>query len=284
MHELRDRLPLTPLSDGVFSRVFRVDDHPWVLKEGRWDPDFRLIGNVKVPLPGQLTEDIWRQFSQTFLPRPEEILRQFRLYLHFAEFFGLFDPDIHPFPDDPEGIYQRQRHVRQFLPDKIPDLAEDYGLEHMKTLQETVAEDSVRYHNFLPLEFQLIGKPLSNPEDERTTSLIVQEYVPGIHLHDVDIRLLSEEHKQQTILLLTLILLLHRERKILPDTRPRYPVLEIYDWLTKTDNVILSDDGLKFIDTRWFWETDANYVKRGLFIPDVMIGQAKKLLHLLLAS
>ncbi len=282
VHELRERVSLTPLSEGVFSRVYRISGQPWVLKEGRWDPDFRLVGNLKVPLPGQLTEDLWRQFSQTFLPRPEEVLRQFRLYRHFAEVFGLFDPQDPPAPPEGERLFARQRELRTLLPDRIPDLAEDYGLTHAETLRELLADNAVQYHNFLPREYQLIGQPLSNPADERTTSLIVQEYVEGTHLHDTDVRDLAEEHRRQLILLLILILVLHRERKMLPDMRPRYPVLQIYDWLTKTDNVILSGDGLKFVDTRWFWETDQNYVKRGLFIPDRMIGQAKRLLTSLL--
>ncbi len=284
MRDVLDCHTFDPLSDGLQARVFRVRNEPWVVKEGRWDMDFHLFKNVKVAMPAALTETVWKQFSQTFLPTEEEIGRQYGLYLQFAEFFGYFEPRdghepyVHPRLD---RLVALQRDVRHTLTRKIPDLEADYGIE-LRGRIESILDGPFQHHNFLPKEYLLMGEPHSPQNRGRQTFYLFQEYVAGTHLHDLDLSNIDAATRDQCILFLYLLLLTHRERKLLPDTRPRYPVLQVFDWLTKTDNIILGADGLKFIDTRWFWETDSNFVKRGLFLPEVVIGQAKALLEQLI--
>ncbi len=284
MRELLDCHTFDALADGLQARVFRIRDEPWVVKEGRWDMDFHLFKNVKVAIPAKLTETVWKQFSQTFLPTEEEIGRQYGLYLQFAEFFGYFEPRdgsapyFHP---RLERLVELQRDVRRTLTQKIPDIEADYGIELAGRI-EPILEGPFRHHNFLPKEYLLMGEPLSPQNRGQQTFFVFQEYIAGTHVHDLDLGNIDAATRDQCILFLILLLLTHRERQLLPDTRPRYPVLQAFDWLTKTDNIILSADGLKFIDTRWFWETDSNFVKRGLFLPEVVIGQAKGLLKQLM--
>ncbi len=280
MEELFDEHEFDALSDGLQARVFRIRDAQWVMKEGRWDMDFNLLKNVKVALPAKFTETVWRQFSQTFLPTQEEIVRQYRLYLQFAEYLGYFEerdgttPYHHP---NLMRIVDAQRDIRNNLVQRMQDIREDYGIDLPAHL-ETLFRSPLQHHNFLPKEYLLTGRPLSPQNEGQQTFFLFQQYIDGTHLHDIDLTAIDGPTRDQCILFLYLLLLLHRDRKLLPDTRPRYPILQMYDWLTKTDNILLSNDGLKFIDTRWFWETDSNFVKRGFFLPEVVIGQVKNLL------
>jgi len=75
--------------------------------------------------------------------------------------------------------------------------------------------------------------------------------------------------------LVYLILLMNYQIHLVPDTRPRYPLLQVNNWLTKTDNIILSKDDIKFIDTRWLWDYNSNIIKRGVVIPDMILNISK---------
>ena len=78
-------------------------------------------------------------------------------------------------------------------------------------------------------------------------------------------------------------LIFNLEEKLLVDTRPRYPLRQIHNWLTKTDNIILSEQGFKLIDTRWFWETQKiNILSNGLVISGATLMQTKFCLKKLL--
>jgi len=83
-------------------------------------------------------------------------------------------------------------------------------------------------------------------------------------------------------LMIYLILLMNYQIHLVPDTRPRYPILQVGNWLTKTDNIIATEDKIKFIDTRWFWDYNSNPIKRGLIIPDMIINLAKSYINVLL--
>ncbi|MDB4979053.1 MAG: hypothetical protein JWM56_1239 [Candidatus Peribacteria bacterium] len=285
VEELEGRYERTQIGSGTFSRVFKLQNHEtWVVKEGRWDLELPLFGSVRMPLPIKLTDDIWKQFAHSFLPTEREILRQYELYLQFTEYLGYFGPEnnchncyFHP---DLEHIIRKQKAVRLSLADRLHELKETYHVELPANVEDLLRTD-LRFHNFLPREYLLMGRSFSPQNKGRQTAFIFQEYIDGMHFHDADERHLESPLKEQCILLLILMLFLHLDKKLLPDTRPRYPLLQIYDWLTKTDNILVSKDGLKFIDTRWFWETDSNFVKRGLFVPEIVVNQVKSLLLLL---
>src|SRR6185295_12770852 len=97
------------------------------------------------------------------------------------------------------------------------------------------------------------------------SNFIVQEFVEGKLLHDYKEGSIDTKTDHQLVLLVYLILLMNYQIGLIPDTRPRYPMTQVYNWLTKTDNIIVSNKGVMFIDTRWLWEYKANYIKRGLF-------------------
>ena len=75
------------LSAGLQARVYKIEGMDWVVKEGRWDLEFNLFGNTKLPLPAALTEKTLQAFSYTFLPTVPEILRQYKSYLKFIQYF-----------------------------------------------------------------------------------------------------------------------------------------------------------------------------------------------------
>lgn len=103
-------------------------------------------------------------------------------------------------------------------------------------------------------------------------------------MHDVQRQKMGKKEIEQLILMIYLLLLMHYQLGIIPDTRPRYIFTEAYNWLTKTDNVMMTGDGLKFIDTRWFWDSKSNFIRRGLIIPNVIINMSKIYLNYLLKN
>lgn len=269
------------ISSGLQARVYKIEDIDWVVKEGRWDLELNLFGNTKLPLPAAFTEKALQAFSYTFLPTIPEILRQYKAYLKFIQYFGYFDKKECYYHPNLDLIINAQRHIRASLSFHREDLEEYYKMKFKGPLDEILKSDLAN-HNFLPKEYLLIGKGVSNENQNRTTFFIVQEFVKGELLHDLDPKLLSPFIKKQLTLMIYLILLMNYQIHLVPDTRPRYPILQVSNWLTKTDNVIASNDQLKFIDTRWFWDYNSNPIKRGLIIPDMIINLAKSYINVLL--
>jgi hypothetical protein len=101
-------------------------------------------------------------------------------------------------------------------------------------------------------------------------------------MHDFDEKTLTQDTKKQMVLLVYLILLMNYQIHLVPDTRPRYMLLQVNNWLTKTDNIMLNNKEVKFIDTRWLWDYKSNIIKRGLIIPDMIINISKTYLTELL--
>ncbi len=270
------------LSGGQMGRVYKIHKTNWVLKESRWDLSFELFRDKKIPLPAELTEKVLKLFSFTFLPKEEEILRQYRLYLNFIEYFGYFKDDKTYFHPNREAFFTAQRSIRDSLLYFKPKIAKKYGIKLNSKFDEIIQDEKIKYHNFLPKEYLLYGKSISKENKGKKTQFIFQEYVDGKLLHDVKEKDMDKDHVKQLILLLYLLLLMHYQIHIIPDTRPRYIFTEAYNWLTKTDNVIVDKGGLKFIDTRWFWDSKSNLVKRGIIIPNLIINLSKFYLNYLL--
>ena len=264
---------LRPLSAGIQARVFRVEGQPWVVKEGRWDLELQLFSTLTLPLYAQLTENVLKQFSFTFLPTKRQIRKQYKQYLRILRYLGCFAEGDYEHPEL-AAITSSQRELRDSLPDALPALERSCGLQSSPVLREIV-ESPLRYHNFLPKEYLLMGESISPQNKGKVTFYIFQEFVEGTPLHDVRLPHLPELRQREMILLLLLTLLMSEQIKLVPDTRPRYPFVQAYDWLTKTDNIFVADGGVKFIDTRWFWETDANFVRRGAIIPEITLMGAK---------
>jgi hypothetical protein len=276
-HRLFNPKDLSYISSGINARVFKMKNSDWVVKEGRWDLDINLFGDAKLPLPAQLTEKLLSIFSFTLLPSIKEILRQYKAYLKFVQYFGYFEKDDSYYHPNKDLIFNAQKNIRDSLVFYRDDLEKHYKIDLGPDI-DRILNSEVKYHNFLPKEYLLVGKSISKENRNKTTYFIVQEYVKGTLMHDYDDSTLSPEIRSQLILLVYLILLMNYQIHLVPDTRPRYPIIQIDNWLTKTDNIMLNNKEVKFIDTRWLWDYNSNIIKRGLFIPDMIVNISKSYL------
>ncbi len=263
--ELED---LTQIGMGMMSRVYKVKRKDWVVKEGRWDLHLDVAGtNAKIPFPIETAEKLLdNTFSLTFLPKKEEILRQYDLYLKFAKYFGYFTPDTDYHHPRKESLFKQQQEIRNTLTDYIPEIQKKYLFKINKKITKVLKSEEA-FHNFLPKEYLLAGKSICPENKEKVTYYIFQEYIKGDLLHDVKYKDLPKKDLYQLIVLIYLIILMEYQIGILPDTRPRHP-FEVYNWLTKTDNIIKTDAGMKYIDTRWFWHSRGNIATRGVLLPN----------------
>ena len=265
------------ISNGLNARVYKMKNTDWVVKEGRWDLDLNLFGDAKLPLPAELTEKVLNLFSFTFLPSIKEILRQYKAYLKFVQYFGYFEKKDSYYHPNQDLIFNAQKNIRESLVFYRDELERYYKINLDPKIDEILNSD-VKYHNFLPKEYLLVGKSISRENRGKTTYFIVQEYIKGTLMHDNDESALSQETKRQMVLLVYLILLMNYQIHLVPDTRPRYPILQVNNWLTKTDNIIINNNDVKFIDTRWMWDCNSNIIKRGLIIPNMIINISKSYL------
>jgi len=271
------------LSTGINARVYKFRNTNWVVKEGRWDLNFNLFGDAKLPLPAELTEKVLNLFSFTFLPSTKEILRQYKAYLKFVQYFGYFTKEDEYYHPNLDLILNAQKNIRDSLVFYLDDLEDFYKVKFNPKLKR-ILESEIKYHNFLPKEYLLVGKSISPMNNKKNTYFIVQEFIKGTLLHDVDEEKLENVVKEQMVLLAYLILLMNFQIHLVPDTRPRYFLAPGVNWLTKTDNIILTNVSVKFIDTRWFWDYKSNLIKRGLIIPDMIINNTKTYLINLLEN
>lgn len=272
--EIVDLKKYRQVSNGVQARIFLSEEDGWVIKEGRWDLDFDLAKDRKLPVPAQLAETILGVFDFTFLPNKKEIARQYRDYLIFMHYFGYFKNESDYYHPDLKNIIKRQKMVRERLLETIGELSEFYKLDIDGKVLDIIDKTKVD-HNFLPKEYLLYGKSLSPQNKEKPTSFIFQHYVKGTNLYDHKHKDWDGEIRSEMILLTLLILYLNYEQNMVPDTRPRYFLFETDDWIAKTDNVIVSELGLKFIDTRWMWNRKGNIIKRGVIIPELVIHHSR---------
>lgn len=262
------------ISSGLQARVYKIRDIDWVVKEGRWDLDLNFFGDTKLPLSANLSSKLLSLFSFTFLPTRKEILRQYKAYLKFVQYFGYFTDIKDYYHPNLELINNAQTNIRESLLFYKDELESYYKIKLNPRIDEILSSE-VRFHNFLPKEYLLIGQSISPENKNKDTFFIVQQFIKGSLLHDEDIQKLDVKIRKQMVLLIYLILLMNMQIHIVPDTRPRYPILQIGNWLMKTDNIIVNNDMVKFIDTRWFWDTKANFIKRGAVIPSMIINLAK---------
>jgi len=266
---------------GQLSRVYRVHDTPWMIKEARWDLSVELFAGTQLPFPVMMTSRIMKMFSFTFLPDKKEILNQYGMYLEFVQYFGYFKDEKAYYHPNRELIFNSQRNIRETLLFFKPQLERMYKVKFNPKLDK-ILSSNVKYLNFLPKEYLIIGKSISPENKGKVTSLIFQEFIKGNVLRDFPQDKLSRKHKEQLILMIYLLLLMHMQVNLIPDTRPRYHVFEAYDWLTRTDNIMVSKERLVFIDTRWFWDTEANIIKKGIIIPSLVLNKAKMTINMLL--
>jgi len=272
---------LEKIGEGLNYRVFKIKGKKWIVKEAKWDMSMKFFGDAKVPLPARFAQSIMSLFAFEFLPKKSNILNDYRSYLEFVQYFGYFEKrSDYPHPSI-DLLTVAQQNIRDTLIFFKSAIERKYKMKLNKKL-ERLLNSPVKYHNFLPREYQLIGESISKENQGKVTSFIFQEFVEGDLLADVPESKLSRTHKQQLVLMIYLIFLMHMQVGLIPDTKPRKFMINAYNWLTKTDNVIVTKKGIIFVDTRWFWDTNANVIKRGLVIPNLVINRAKFSLETLL--
>lgn len=281
---------LKQIGVGMNARVFKVVGTDWVVKEGRWDMQLVLPAGASVSMPVQLLKKGMDVLSFAFFPDPEEVARQYRQYLNLVEYMGYFGRQAwyrrsykdyyHPNID---LIIAAQKAIRSSLSYFIPQLEEFYRCKFEPNLAQVLA-GKVKQHNFLPAEYLLYGKAISPENKGKQTYFIFQKFVAGTLLHDIPLAEWTLDLKQQMVLFAYLLLLMDYQLGIIPDTRPRN-YTELINWLSKTDNMIISKHGAKFIDTRWYWETRSlNPTRRGIIISDLALNAYKKAINQILIT
>lgn len=284
IHSLFNPDKLLFLSMGLMSRVFKHTDYPLVVKEGRWDLDFELWKGARVPLSANLLEKTLKIFSWSYRPKIEEVLKQYGYFLTFIEYFGYFEDKNSFYHPEIDKIHSAQRHLRNSLLYYKPDVEKYFKFKINPKIDEILLSDS-RKHNFVIKEYLLYGKSISKENKGNNTSYVVQDFVDGQVLHDIDNTSQPVEITRQLIVLLYLLLLMDCQTGILPDSRPKYFAIQAYDWLLKTDNIMLTKkQGIKFVDTRGFWIKRGNLFRRGIIIPEMMENLAKGYINFLLDS
>lgn len=272
--EFLEKYKLELIGEGSHVRAYKIVNEQWVVKEARWDLKMDLFGNMKLPLPIKLANSILKLFAVKFLPDKEFIQEDYHKYLQFTQYFGYFEKE-EDFPNqNREMLFSVQKNVRTSLL-AHKEAIEKYYKFTLDSRIDEILNSKLKYTNFLPREYQLIGKSYTPDNNQQTTSFIFQRFVPGDLLCDVPEGQMTKRLKKQLILMMYLILLMNMQIHIVPDTRPRHPMFQAYNWLLKTDNIIVQNNKVYFIDTRWFWESKAGLLKRGIFITGIVINNCK---------
>lgn len=258
---------IEPLSHrGMLSYVYKFKDTPWVVKEGKWNMDLHFLGDLKLKFPVEVAEKILRD---RVLPREAEISRQYALYLKLIRYLGVFSVDNYYHPEI-TAIRLQQLTLRENLAQYIDEVSEDFKIKYPEHLK-FILESELKYKNFLPKEYLVVGEGWHPDNKQRQTYFIFQEFIPGQAIHDISLtHLVADDNKRHELILFTFLLLLfYKHEKLVIDTRPRSPAAQIHQWLMKTDNIFVSESGLTLIDTRSCWHAEDDLFRRGLLIPDV---------------
>lgn len=282
MKKILKELKYKQIGMGFLGRAYKILGSDWVFKEARWDLSLELFANTQLPLPAKIVQAFAGIVKYQFLPRKSFVLDQYRHYMDFSQYFGYFDkPDLYYHPKLKE-IYFSQRDIRNSLLSKKNELEWEYKFKMNPKIDKVLRSKAIR-HNFLPKEYQLYGKSISPSNKRQLTSFIFQKFINGDPLYKINLKELKQKHLYEVIVMLYMILLMHKEIHILPDTRPRFVLTQAYNWLTKTDNIFYDkEDGFKFVDTRWVLDTKANFFQKNMIAPQIAINVAKDTINNLL--
>jgi len=266
IHVLFQKYPPTLLSErGMLSYVYKCENIPWVVKEAKWELDLHFADRIKLSIPKNIGEKL---LVDRLLPRPEEIFRQYSQYQKVLLYLGV-STEGNYFHPDLADIAHTQLQIREHLVDYLDVVTKEFTTRHTDVLAKILLSD-LKYKNFLPKEYMIIGKGYHAKNLGRDTSYIFQEYIAGAPLHDIDHSILKKNSslRQELIVLIYLMFLLYKKEHLVVDTRPRSPLIQTLDWIMKTENIVLSRSGVTLIDTRWCWYTKDDIVRRGLIIPN----------------
>lgn len=265
LSELLEEYPPEDLSSGVFHRVFRLRGTDWVLKEARWDLCIECAPGISLRMPPILGRALASVLPhvKTLLPHHEHLQERMKTYRTVEKIFGS--------AASPES----SREFRERLEDTMATVESRHGFQIPTAVRAEILRDDVRFHPFLPREHLFYGSALSRENGGRATVFLLQEHLAGPTLRDRAANLTARE-RSELLLFATLVLCLHSEEGILPDTRPKFLFLEWMNWLTRTENIVVAPRGLTYVDTHLFWSTKRGIFGRGLLIPELTLGSCKR--------
>lgn len=255
------------IGQGMNTRVFRLKDTNWVVKEGKFDLDLSFITNLKIKFPVDVTQEFLTNFGVHFYPTPDLIKAQYQDYLTFVTYFGYFDSQSQYYHPRLSAIVDKQHAIRSQLSGQTDQLAKAFWLSLPESINQIYASETL-YHNFVPAEYLLYGPSISPENQGQDTYFIFQEFCQGTTLHDIKIDSLPQNQLKELLLFAFLSLYLRDQEHLAIDLRPRNILLEPFEWFTKTDNIMINEKGVMMIDTRWLWNLDASLVMRGGIIPE----------------
>ncbi len=259
--------------EGFNTRVFITKDNNWVIKEGRWDLNLDMFSYGGFKFPPMIAKILMRIFKRNFVPREDVVISQYADYLVFYKYLG-FSP-IHNGDESPYHDFQIKLRDSLFV--KINKIRRKYALSISDELISKL--ESIKYENLLPKEYLLYSESISRENEFENTYFIVQEYVYGKPFHDSNIKELQHLVLLKLLLIAVLILIMYDETKMVPDMRPRYIINEPMNWFSRTDNIIISDDVVSFVDTRLLWNSKRGPIKRGLIIPEMTIKSCRSFIN-----
>ncbi len=275
---------LTPLATGMQAYVYRIEDTNYVLKEGRWDLDIPVTSKTNIRIHPTMAGLILNTVSYPFLPTEQEVARQFKLFNILRQYFGYAHTDKHPTFKTSATLLRKQKAVRVNLPAMFHEIQDEYKIQMKRELHDILLGDNVKHpntltkSNFLPDEVLLYGESIHPKQSGKQTFYIVQEFVDGQRMADIKPDTQPENIKSKLYLFAYLVLYMHMETSYVPDLRPRH-LASPKEWFTGTDNIVITEDDVRFIDTRLLWNTEDKPIQRGLIIPDLNLGAVKHFLR-----
>lgn len=267
MGKLINLSDLELIGQGMNTRVFRLKNTNWVVKEGKFDLDLSFITNLKIKFPLDVTQEFLTNFGVHYYPTPDLIKAQYQDYLTFIAYFGYFDSQSQYYHPRLSAIADKQHLIRSQLSNKSDHIAKVFWLSFPESINQIFAPQTL-YHNFVSAEYLLYGPSISPENQGKDTYYIFQEFFQGKTLHDIKITSLPQNQLKELLLFAYLSLYLRDQEHLAIDLRPRNILLEPFEWFTKTDNIMIDEKGVRMIDTRWFWDLNASLVMRGGIIPE----------------
>ena len=277
--EILDRYEHDFFDEGILSRVYKIKDTGYVVKEGKWslvDPElFRSeIVNIDTQQLTETLHDITSLLYFKFLPDKEKVALEYSRYLKVIEYFGFFNETgyyHHPLLDE---IYARQKDIRNNLPKLQHPIEKKLKTKLPKAVK--ILFDEVLYENYLPREFMLFGESYFQ-DTNKHTYFIFQEHIEGKKLSEVSFDDLSYENKLKLLFFAYITLAFYVEENLVLDLRPD-KLNPLNKWFLDTGNVVVGENQIRLVDTRSQWDTSSRVVERGLFIPELIILNVRNFL------
>lgn len=274
VREILKERKVRQISEGWHTVVSEIEGSNWIVKEARWG----LAVGKYFFIPAVLFGREVNFFSLSFSPNQEQTLNQYETYLNVVDYFGYFSKADSYFHPELEEIKRKQKQIRGNLINRVKDIEEYYRFKfserELYALNALLKDETAQY-NFLPKEYLLFGASNLPESNGANTYYIFQERVAGKLIHDISFEEITQTNKKQLILFSFLLLLLNLDTGLVLDTRPRNILLNVTDWYLKTDNIIMSQSEMKFIDTRWPKVTNEGIIKQGIFIASSTLLQAR---------